>query len=107
MILRPHPRGVDLGAWFDGEGADRVGAHVARCHRCRRRVSEMGRIRSWLRAQPFVAMTEHEDLPRSSRRLWRPVVLAAVVLAGFLLTPGDGDNPTGGDSVALGGRGAT
>ncbi|MEO6120613.1 MAG: hypothetical protein ABIW46_05245 [Acidimicrobiales bacterium] len=101
MILRPHPRGVELGAWFDGEGADRVGSHVARCHHCRRRVSELGRVRSWLRAQPFVAMTEHSESLGRQRRLWRPVVLAAVVLSGLLLAPDRGTEPP---SVALGGK---
>ena len=103
MILRPHPRRVELGAWFDGEGRDRVGSHVARCHRCQRQVAEFSRIRAWLRAQPFVAMTDHTDAPAPARRAWRPVAVALVVLAGFLLAPrGGGDGTTAPDGVALG-----
>ncbi|HVL92451.1 MAG TPA: hypothetical protein VM264_03825 [Acidimicrobiales bacterium] len=106
MILRPHPRGVDLGAWFDGEGPDRVGSHVARCHRCQRRVSEFGRVRSWLRAQPFVAMTEAGEEPRQPRRLWRPIAVAAAVLTGVLFVSDGEDGARGPGSVALGGDGA-
>lgn len=61
MTPRRHPSKVALGAWFDGEGTGRTGAHVARCGRCQRHVSELARLRSWLRAQPFVAMGDGSD----------------------------------------------
>ncbi|MGH9179315.1 MAG: hypothetical protein ACRD0N_12280 [Acidimicrobiales bacterium] len=94
MILRPHPRKQDLGAWFDGEGGDRAGAHVLGCNRCQRYVSELSRLRSWLRAQPFVAMTNPpaaaEDAAsgggdRPVRRRGTLVLVAALVSTFFLI----------------------
>lgn len=87
MLLRSHPRKPDLGAWFDGEGSDRVGAHVLRCGRCQRYVSELSRLRSWLRAQPFVAMgdgdqVEVEPQPARGRR---PAAVIAALTVAFLL----------------------
>lgn len=88
MIGR-HPHKLALGVWFDGEGADSIGAHVARCGRCRRRVADLARVRSWLRAQPFVAMTDGvEESPRSTHR-WRPILVAALLLFVYLIVPGD------------------
>jgi ABC-type branched-subunit amino acid transport system substrate-binding protein len=87
VILRPHPRKQELGAWFDGEGRDRVGAHVLGCNRCQRYVSELSRLRSWLRVQPFVAMTDQPDetaaVPAGRGR--RPLVLVAALLTAFVL----------------------
>lgn len=94
MILRPHPRKQDLGAWFDGEGMDRVGAHVLGCSRCQRHTSELSRLRSWLRAQPFVAMGEPDAaaaVPTTPAR--RPFVLVAVLLVTFLLVADRGEVP--------------
>jgi len=102
-MVRRHPRGTDLGAWFDGEAADRVGTHVARCHRCQRRVAELGRVRSWLRAQPFVAMTDAAGEPPQPRRpLWRPVAVAAAVVAAALTVGGGDQAPSSPGSAALG-----
>ncbi|MDP9387362.1 MAG: hypothetical protein M3Q48_05390 [Actinomycetota bacterium] len=53
-FLRRHPRPVEIGAWFDGERDDGVGAHVAGCARCRARASELARLRAVLR--PAVAV---------------------------------------------------
>ena len=87
MMLRPHPSELELGAWFDGEGSDRAGAHVLGCSRCQRHVSELSRLRSWLRAQPFVAMT---DPPESepvapSRRRHSALVVVALLVAFFVV----------------------
>ncbi|MDP8975089.1 MAG: hypothetical protein M3N28_01725 [Actinomycetota bacterium] len=78
MAFRRHPSGAELGAWFDGEDdSATVGAHVSRCPRCRRSVSEMARVRSWIRAQPFFAMgQDEEDSFGVPARRWRPRVLA-------------------------------
>lgn len=108
MIGR-HPHKLALGAWFDGEGGEGVGGHVARCGRCRRRVAELARVRSWLRAQPFVAMSDATDEPRRSPHRWRPVAVAALLLLAYLIAPGgDGDSrrSRGGPLSALGGDGA-
>ncbi|MGQ0520139.1 MAG: ABC transporter substrate-binding protein [Actinomycetota bacterium] len=87
MILRPHPRKQELGAWFDGEGRDRVGAHVLGCNRCQRYVSELSRLRSWLRVQPFVAMTDQPGEASAARagHSRRPLVLVAALLTAFVL----------------------
>jgi hypothetical protein len=93
VILRPHPREQDLGAWFDGEGGDRVGAHVLGCNRCQRYVSELSRLRSWLRAQPFVAMatpSESDDAGATAGgdrpvRGRSGVVLVAALVSAFVL----------------------
>lgn len=95
MILRPHPRKQELGAWFDGEGRDRVGAHVLGCNRCQRYVSELSRLRSWLRVQPFVAMTdqvEDEPVPAAARAR-RPLVLVAALLTAFVVVADRGQAP--------------
>lgn len=56
ISLRRHPGKLDLAAWFDGEITGDVGAHVARCARCRRRTAELARVRAWLRpAEPSAA----------------------------------------------------
>ncbi|HEX2063685.1 MAG TPA: hypothetical protein VHE80_04605 [Acidimicrobiales bacterium] len=86
MAMR-HPRGIDLGAWFDGEGAGSVGEHVVRCARCQRRVSELARVRAWVRAQPFFAMGDHATAA-SPRRRWRPAMVPIMaVLLVLLLAP--------------------
>lgn len=91
MITR-HPHKLAIAAWFDGEGSESVGAHVARCNRCRRHAADLARVRSWLRAQPFVAMTEDEaDEPTRSRHRWRPVMVAALLLFAYLVAPTRGD----------------
>jgi hypothetical protein len=81
-----HPPGPRLGAWFDGEDqVGDIGGHVARCARCRRSVSEMARVRSWMRAQPFFAMSDpesHPEVPSSNRR---PRVVAVSVLLVLVL----------------------
>lgn len=46
---RRHPSGVELGAWFDGERDGDVGAHVARCRRCRRDAEALADLRATLR----------------------------------------------------------
>lgn len=51
-VLRRHPSGVALGAWFDGERGGDVGAHVARCRRCRRHADALAALRSMLRPTP-------------------------------------------------------
>ena len=83
-----HPPKTELGAWFDGEGPERVGAHVLRCNRCQRHVTELSRIRSWLRAQPFVAMGDADvtvEAPAPSSPARRPVVLVAALATAFVL----------------------
>ena len=87
MFLR-HPRGTRLGAWFDGEGEERLGAHVLGCARCQKKVSELARVRAWVRAQPFFAMGEESPArpapaPRRPRSLVVPALLGLlfVVLA--------------------------
>lgn len=91
MITR-HPHKLAIAAWFDGEGSESVGAHVARCNRCRRHAADLARVRSWLRAQPFVAMTEDAaDEPTRSRHRWRPVTVAALLLFAYLVAPNRGD----------------
>lgn len=86
-MFRAHPGQLELGAWFDGEGKDRVGSHVVRCGRCQRHVSELSRLRSWLRAQPFVAMGDGatpagDTAPPRGRR---SVVAIAVLVVAFLV----------------------
>ncbi len=78
MAFLRHPSGPQLGAWFDGEEESAsVGGHVTRCPRCRRSVSEMARVRSWIRAQPFFAMgNEEEESPALPARRWRPAAVA-------------------------------
>lgn len=100
MILRPHPRKQDLGAWFDGEGGDRVGAHVLGCNRCQRYVSELSRLRSWLRAQPFVSMTTpppaEEPVTVGAARPVRgkgAVVLVASLVSAFALVADRAEPP--------------
>ena len=87
-MFRAHPGQLELGAWFDGEGTDRVGSHVLGCNRCQRHVSELSRLRSWLRAQPFVAMGSDEaaalDESTPSRGK-RPAVVLTALLALFLM----------------------
>lgn len=86
-MFRAHPGELELGAWFDGEGQDRVGTHVMRCGRCQRHASELSRLRSWLRAQPFVAMGDDDvvvDRAPLSRGK-RPVVVIAALLTLFLV----------------------
>ncbi|HUR17344.1 MAG TPA: ABC transporter substrate-binding protein [Acidimicrobiales bacterium] len=91
MIGR-HPHKLAIAAWFDGEGSESVGGHVARCGRCRRYAADLARVRSWLRAQPFVAMTDEEvDEPRRSRHVWRPLMVAALLLFAYLIAPDRGD----------------
>lgn len=88
MRLRRHPAGPDLGAWFDGEHVDsEVGGHVARCSRCRRSVSEMARVRAWIRAQPFFAGGGEEALTDARLRRWRPraVAVSLVVVLALLV----------------------
>jgi hypothetical protein len=84
-----HPNGVRLGAWFDGEGDDGVGGHVVDCSRCQKRVSELARIRAWVRAQPFFAMGDEAPRPApGALHRSRPVVVPALlVLLFFLLAP--------------------
>lgn len=92
-----HPRKVDLATWFDGEGSDRVGAHVLRCERCQRHVDELSRLRSWLRAQPFVTMRDPDDAPRppaARRRARRPLVAAAALAAATVVVAQGGDAPS-------------
>lgn len=48
-VLRHHPSGVEMGAWFDGEHDGGVGAHAARCPRCRRAAEALAELRSALR----------------------------------------------------------
>lgn len=86
MAMR-HPGGIDLGAWFDGEGAGSVGEHVVRCARCQRRVSELARVRAWVRAQPFFAMGDAANGAPPHRR-WRPAMVPILaVLLVLLLAP--------------------
>jgi hypothetical protein len=79
VILR-HPPGVELGAWFDGEEANGVGHHVARCGRCQRRLSDLARIRAWIRAQPFFAMADEPSGERTALRRTRLMLIPAVAL---------------------------
>ncbi|MDQ3569927.1 MAG: ABC transporter substrate-binding protein [Actinomycetota bacterium] len=80
MSFIRHPRGPELGAWFDGEDIADVGAHVAGCGRCTRRVSEMARVRAWIRAQPFFAMGDTEPSAPARLRSWRPRAVAVSLL---------------------------
>jgi ABC-type branched-subunit amino acid transport system substrate-binding protein len=87
-VVARHPRGTRLGAWFDGEGEDLVGAHVVRCSRCQKRVSELSRVRAWVRAQPFFAMGEETARLGPAPRRTRPLLVPALlVLLFFLLVP--------------------
>jgi Periplasmic binding protein len=52
-MMRRHPSPEALGAWFDGEDAEGVEAHVAGCERCFRRVQELRRVRCALRGEPL------------------------------------------------------
>jgi ABC-type branched-subunit amino acid transport system substrate-binding protein len=100
-----HPRKIDLATWFDGEGSDRVGGHVLRCHRCQRHVDELARLRSWLRAQPFVAMRDPDDAPspvRERRRARRPLVAAAALAATVMVVAESGDAPSGLNAASSG-----
>lgn len=90
MIGR-HPHKFAIAAWFDGEGSESIGGHIARCGRCRRHAADLARVRSWLRAQPFVAMTDEVDEPHRARRHWRPVMVAALLLFAYLIAPNGGD----------------
>lgn len=94
-MLRAHPGKLELGAWFDGEGHDRVGAHVLGCNRCQRHVSELSRLRSWLRAQPFVAMGEDDMVAEIERpgRGKRPALVVAALLALFFVVADRADVP--------------
>ena len=95
-MLRAHPGKLELGAWFDGEGRDRVGAHVLRCARCQRHVSELSRLRSWLRAQPFVAMGDDDTVAQVERppsRGKRPALVVAVLMALFFVVAERSDVP--------------
>lgn len=93
-MLRAHPGKLELGAWFDGEGPDRVGSHVMGCRRCQRHVSELSRLRSWLRAQPFVAMGDDDEVPDApGGRGRRPAALVAALLAAFLVVADRSDAP--------------
>lgn len=93
-MFRAHPGELALGAWFDGEGQDRVGAHVLRCGRCQRHVSELSRLRSWLRAQPFVAMgADHVAGDAPPRRGKRPAVVVAALLTAFFVVADRADVP--------------
>ncbi|MGI8684187.1 MAG: hypothetical protein ACR2MO_03675 [Acidimicrobiales bacterium] len=95
MMFRAHPGKLALGAWFDGEGPDRVGAHVLRCSRCQRHVSELSRLRSWLRAQPFFAMGEDDlvddEVPPARGK--KPIVVLAALLATFLVVADKAEVP--------------
>lgn len=51
-VLRRHPSGVELGAWFDGEHDGGIGAHVARCRRCGRDAEALADLRATLRPTP-------------------------------------------------------
>lgn len=98
-----HPRKIDLATWFDGEGSDRVGGHVLRCHRCQRHVDELARLRSWLRAQPFVAMRDPDDAPSpvpGRRRARRPLVAAAALVATVVIVAESADAPSGVDMAS-------
>ena len=100
-----HPRKIDLATWFDGEGSDRVGGHVLRCHRCQRHVDELARLRSWLRAQPFVAMRDPDDAPSpvpGRRRARRPLVAAAALAATVMVVAESGDAPSGLNAASSG-----
>lgn len=91
-MIGHHPHKLAIAAWFDGEGSESVGGHVARCGKCRRYAAELARVRSWLRAQPFVAMTDDVDEPAQSRHRWRPVMVAALLLFAYLIAPNRGDD---------------
>jgi ABC-type branched-subunit amino acid transport system substrate-binding protein len=52
-MMRRHPSPVDLATWFDGEGVDSVGWHVASCGRCRRKVDRFELVRSAVRGDPL------------------------------------------------------
>lgn len=99
-----HPNKIDLAAWFDGEGPDRVGGHVLRCPKCQRHVDELSRLRSWLRAQPFVAMRDPDDAPSPTAdprpRVRRPLVAAAALVATVLVVTQSGDAPSGIDTAS-------
>lgn len=109
MILRHHPSGVELGAWFDDEGAERIGVHVTRCRRCQRRVSDIARVRAWVRASPFVAMGEpsaSSPPPRARRKVVAVAVAVLVVFA--LVLPEEHDRafpPRGASTEVAGGGG--
>lgn len=104
-MMGRHPRKIDLATWFDGEGSDRVGGHVLRCHRCQRHVDELARLRSWLRAQPFVAMRDPDDAPSPAparKRARRPLVAAAALVATAMVVAESGDAPPGLDAASSG-----
>lgn len=100
--LGPHPSAVRLAAWFDGEEAHGVGSHVARCPRCRREVSELARVRAWLRAQPFFAMADAAPFAVAGTRRRRIAVVAACVVAALVLP--SSHLPRAGDSNLASGR---
>ena len=96
MRLRLHPSGVELGAWFDDEATDGVGAHVTRCSRCQRQLAELARVRAWVRAQPLFAMSgDEEPAPRvTAGRRWPALVTVAALV--FTLVRIAADRPGGG-----------
>ena len=96
-----HPRGRELGAWFDGEGADKVGGHVVRCSSCQRRVSELARVRAWVRAQPFFAMSEETGIAAPPQRRWKPAAVLAVVGLVSMLLFADGKHDAMGTRTVL------
>lgn len=92
--LRRHPPGRQLSAWFDGEDVtDEVGGHVARCPRCSRSVSEMARVRAWMKAQPFFTPGSDEASSPATlrtravvrRRRSRALAMALVVVLALLV----------------------
>lgn len=97
-----HPGRMALGAWFDGEGTGRTGAHVTRCGRCQRHVSELARLRSWLRAQPFVAMGDEATAPAgaASGPVRRRLLVVTAVAVALAVVAGRSDPPAPGPLAA-------
>ncbi|MFN2543383.1 MAG: hypothetical protein ABR600_02265 [Actinomycetota bacterium] len=79
-----HPSRFDLAAWFDGEGFDSVGWHVAACERCRRTVEDMELVRAATRGDPMPIGR------RPRRRLVHTGVALAAVSALVLAALGRG-----------------
>ncbi|HET7489346.1 MAG TPA: hypothetical protein VFJ85_15560 [Acidimicrobiales bacterium] len=59
-------------------------------------MAEMSRLRSWLRAQPFVAMGDQVDEPLpAGGRGWKAVAVLVAVVATFLMVANRGTHPGG------------
>jgi Periplasmic binding protein len=79
---RRHPAPFELGAFFDGEGDEPTRAHVERCRRCQRTVTEMGTVRAAVRGELVAVATDRRAV---WARRWPAAVLPVAAAVGLLL----------------------